>query len=151
MRYELTNLAIAAIGSDHHGVVTELDAEQHGIPPATLRRRAASGLLTRVDHGIFVIAGSPATWAQRCVLACAAAGPQSIVSHRCAASMWHLDGFATAPLELTVPRHTTRDRRPNVIVHESTDLAAIDRTTRNNVDVTSAIRTIIDLAAVAPP
>ncbi|MGZ4683631.1 MAG: hypothetical protein ACXV8G_14325, partial [Acidimicrobiales bacterium] len=149
--YEHTNLAIAAVGSAHHGVVTEHHAEQQGISAAALRRRAAAGLLTHVDQGIFVIPGSPSTWAQRCVLACAAAGPTSIISHRCAASVWQLDGFESAPLELTVARHTTRDRRPNVIVHESTDLATIDRTTRNHVEVTSAIRTIIDLAAVASP
>jgi hypothetical protein len=151
MGYEHANRAIAALASDHHGVITERDAQQLGISAATLRRRSRVGLLTQVDQGIFLIPGSPATWAQRCVLACAAAGPDSILSHRCAASIWLLDGFQSAPLELTVPRHTTRDRRPNVIVHESSDLAEIDRTRRNHLRLTTPIRTIIDLAAVAGP
>ena len=97
MRYEQANRAIVALGSDHHGVVTERDAQQLGISSSTLRRRAGAGLLTQVDHGIFVIPGSPNTWSQRCVLACAAAGPGSLLSHRCAASIWQLDGFESAP------------------------------------------------------
>ncbi len=151
MSYEHANRVIAAIGAAHHGVVNEVAARELGVPGAVLRRRAAAGLLTQVDHGIFLVPGSPSSWAQRCSLACAAAGPTSTISHRCAASIWALDGFPSAPLELTVVRHTTRDRRPNVIVHESTDIAAIDRTVRNCIDVTTPLRTILDLAAVASP
>ena len=38
-----------------------------------------------------------------------------------------------------------------MIVHESTDLAEIDRTRRNYLRLTTPVRTIIDLAAVAGP
>src|SRR6185436_1655926 len=63
MHYEHANQTIAAIGAVHHGVITEARAAEHGISPAVLRRRAAAGLLTKVDRATFLIAGTPATWA----------------------------------------------------------------------------------------
>src|SRR4051794_16678076 len=148
MQAQEINERLGRLAADHHGVVTTRMAEDAGLHRDVLRRRAAIGMLEQVDDLTFRVAGAPVTWAQRALLACHAAGPDAVLSHRCAASAWRLDGFGQAPIELTVPRWLRRERRRNTIVHESTDLAPFDCRTHEGLPVTSPTRTLIDVAAV---
>src|SRR4051794_4711872 len=99
MRPQDINAQLAQLGAGHHGIVTTAMAEDRGIHRDALRRRAAMGVLEQVDELTYRIAGAPATWGQRALLACHTAGPDSILSHRCAACAWRLDGFSQAPIE----------------------------------------------------
>ncbi len=75
--------------------------------------------------------------------------PHGLASHRLAAQLWKLDGFATAPTELIVPRHRRVAR--TFRVHESRDLRADDVSRVGCIPVTSPSRTLIDLGAVVHP
>lgn len=81
------------------------------------------------------------------MIACLAWGHGAAISHRAAASLWQLPGFERAPIELIVPR----SRRRNVgigIVHRPLRLTDADRTAMYGIPVTSAGRTLLDLASV---
>jgi very-short-patch-repair endonuclease len=70
-----------------------------------------------------------------------------VVSHRCAAALWGLAGFARAPVELVVPRR--RKRALPGIVHRPLSLPDVDVTVVDAIPVTTPARTLIDVAGVA--
>jgi very-short-patch-repair endonuclease len=77
--------------------------------------------------------------------ACLWAGPSAVVSHRAAGVLWTLDGVTARQIEITVPRTVNR-RSPIVSVHWSAVVDRVDRTRLDGIPVTSATRTLIDLA-----
>lgn len=99
---------------------------------------------------MYLISAAPPDWEQRLfgfVLAC---GPGARASHRAAAALWGLDGFARSVLETTIPL----DRRAvpsGGVVHRTQRLNDADLTTRNQIPVTSIARTLADIGAVVPP
>lgn len=110
-----------------------------------LDHRVAIGRLTRIDHDVFHIAGTPLSWESRVLGLVLAAGPDALASHRCAAALWGFEGFARGTPELTVPRGQ-RFRRAAARVHESTDLDRAGRRVRDGIPVTDPARTLLDLA-----
>jgi hypothetical protein len=75
------------------------------------------------------------------------AGTDSVVSHRSAAKLLGLDGVEPKRAEVTVPphRHPTAS---SVVVHRAV-LPDTDRRLWNGLPITSAARTLVDLAGVA--
>ena len=149
MRPDEINHELAQVAARHHGLITQEQAAAVGVHPDALRRRVAAGYLQQLDRQTYRFAGAPVTWGQRALLACHGAGADAVLSHRAAAHAWRLDGFERAPLEVTVPRWHRRVRRPNTIVHESTDLIAADTREVDRIPTTSPVRTLVDLGAVA--
>ena len=149
MRSSEINERLAALAAKNHGVITTAQARSLGVNADALRRRVTSGSLQHLDESVYVVSGAPDTWSRRALVAAHISGEHASLSHRCAASLWGMEGFATAPLELTVTRWARRARRSGVIVHESTDLDPVDRTTRAGLPVTTVVRTLLDLAAVS--
>jgi hypothetical protein len=75
-----------------------------------------------------------------------AAGPLAVISHGSAAAVHGFYGFVpTGHMELTAPR-STRLMLDGVTVHRARDLAPEDIVERRGARMTSAIRTIIDIA-----
>ena len=71
--------------------------------------------------------------------------PGVVLSHRSAAALWGLRRHAGA-IEVTSP---TRLRRPGITIHQAT-LPADEITVHEGIPVTTAARTLFDLAAVIP-
>jgi len=139
-----------ARASTQHGLITTAQCRELDISPHVLHRLAAKGVLAREAPRLYRVAGVPRTWHGRALSAVLAAGPGALVSHRSAAFLWGLEGFA-APgrVDVTVPRHRRPMARPGVVVHQSRDLDLADPRRRWNVPVTGPARTFIDVAAVA--
>lgn len=79
------------------------------------------------------------------VLAC---GSGALLSHAAATQLWGLRRSAKARFDVT----TTSGRpRPGIQVHRARHLATQDRAELYGISVTSVPRTLLDLAAVAPP
>jgi very-short-patch-repair endonuclease len=74
-------------------------------------------------------------------------GKGASVSHRSAAALWTLTGFEPGTLELTIPR--SRKGRGPGIVHGNL-LLPVDMTVVQAIPVTTAARTLIDVAPFAP-
>lgn len=92
---------------------------------------------------------APSLWDQ-IVGAALAAGPKAVVSHASAAAVYRFGYGDLAMVELTLPRHGY-SRPPGVVVHRSADLGAADIVRKRGLLVTSASRTLVDLAGRLGP
>jgi very-short-patch-repair endonuclease len=141
---------LAARAGQQRSLVTAGDVAKAGGNRSHIRRRLHSGRWQLVHPGVFLIAGAPLDWATLQLAAVLSAGPGAAASHLAAARLWEIPGFATAGVELSVPRHRRRPRTGQRI-HESSDLDRCRIVERCGVPVTDASRTILDLARYVGP
>jgi hypothetical protein len=134
--------------ASHHGLITAAQCRELGLSRNAVQRLIARGVWTREAPGVYRVVGVPRTWEGRALCAALAAGPAALVSHRSAAFLWGLQGFA-APgrIEITVPRHDRPAPRSGVFVHESVAMGLADARRRWGVPVTGPARTFLDVAA----
>jgi hypothetical protein len=111
-----------------------------------LRTLVRDGTADRVAPRVLRIGGAPETWRQRLMVATLSAGPGCVVSHRAAAALHGFDRFPAGPVEVLVGR-PYRSRDPRVRVHSTRRLDEEDLTVVDGIPVTTAERTLIDLAA----
>jgi hypothetical protein len=118
---------LAPLAEDQWGLVTRRQAEEAGVSPATLQRLASGGVLDRVAHGVYRVAGAPpadylelrAAWLQ---LAPDIPGwdrtpEQAVVSHRSAAALYGLGHLPADQHDFTLPERR-QSRRADVRLHE---------------------------------
>ena len=115
-----TATKLASLAEDQWGLLTRRQAEQAGLSPATLQRLSATdGILERMAHGVYHLAGAPlpdhatlrAAWLGLApeTLAWERRPEQGLVSHRSAASMYGLGELPADRHEFTLPvRRQTR-------------------------------------------
>jgi len=137
--------ALAAIARQQHGLFTAQQARSMGVSKALLERLVASGELVVVDFGVYASALTPPSWHQRLLAACLAS--PAVASHRAAGALWRGPDLEQTILEVTALRHRRRSTQ-SVVWHESYFLDDRDVTEIDGVPVTSATRTVLDLAAV---
>jgi very-short-patch-repair endonuclease len=142
---------LSTVGDRQHGLVTLDQLLELGVSERQRHHLVRSGRLRVVHPGVYRIGGADLGWIQRTHAACLSATGPHAASHRSAARLWELDGVRNVPVELTVQRGNRPAKRRGVIVHESTDLVAIDCTAISDVPVTTAVRTLIDLGSVVRP
>lgn len=73
------------------------------------------------------------------------------LSHRSAASLWHLLIPRTGPVDVSVAGVGGRSRRPGLRVHRSRTLTRVSVTIRRGIPVTNPARTISDLRRTCSP
>ncbi len=123
----LTLNRISGVTEDQWGLVTRRQAELAGISQATLQRLAGSGVLDRVAHGVYRLAGAPppdhlalrAAWLQLApeALAWERTPDQGVVSHRSAAALYGLGHLPADRHEFTLGGRR-QSRRPDVRLHQ---------------------------------
>lgn len=136
---------IATIASRQQGVFTRAQARQAGATPGQIRHRLSSGRWQRAQLGVFRLAGTTPSWSQDLFAGWLAAGPEAVVSHSSAAVLLEMSCPAV-PMEVTVPAGR-RPRPAGIKVHRAAALDRVDRTTLDGLAVTTATRTLIDIAA----
>jgi hypothetical protein len=132
-----------------HGAVRSDQLDKLGVSKRRLDYLVAKRTLVRMAPRTFRPAAIPITWHHRVWVAHLSAGPDSAPSHRTAAVLLELidaSGRNLRRIELIVPRRR-RSIVPGVRVHTSLRLERADFVTRGGLPVTSAARTLIDLAA----
>jgi hypothetical protein len=122
------NLArLGSLASDQWGLVTRRQAEQSGLSPATVARLSVpGGLLKRVTHGVYLVAGAPvpedlalrAAWLQLVpeVPVWGRTAKDGVVSHRSAASLYGVGDLSPDRHEFTLPERR-QTRRRDVRLH----------------------------------
>ncbi len=75
-----------------------------------------------------------------------ASGPDALLSHQAAATLWKLRSYSGWPIHVTVPRKSTSTKR---IRRHFSEVPPDERAVEEGVPVTSVHRTIIDLASTA--
>ena len=127
------------------GLFTDQQGRSAGLSRGVQDHLLRTGEIVAVDHNVYRSALTPPSWEQRLVAACLA-GP-AVASHRSAGALWRVPDLERIYLEVTALRH--RRRKPSdVIWHESFFLDPRDVTEIDGIPVTSATRTVLDLAAV---
>lgn len=125
-------------------------AKAAGVTQHRFYRWVSERKLVAVFGGVYRLPAAPVSFEMRLAAACLWAGRGAVASHRAAGALWRLEDIGAAPAEITVPR-LRGVRTPGVDVHRSRDLAAEDVRVRSGIPVTSAARTLIDLASVLDP
>ncbi len=116
-----------------------------------LRTWARAARLVAVAPRVWRVAGAPVTWRLRLRAGLLSLGPDAVVSHEAAAALHGFDRTPAERVEFTVPREQRTARLPDTLdadIHSSTRLGPLDRLRVADLPVTSATRTIIDLANV---
>jgi very-short-patch-repair endonuclease len=130
---------ILGLAGRQHGVVTSAQLVAAGWSPTVIRQRVHAGYLRRLNRGVYLVGPleTPHTAAMAAVLA-----TEGIASSYPAAVLWDWRPPRDGPIHVIAAGHN----RPGITVHRAT-LHPADVTRRHGIPVTSAARTILDLAA----
>ena len=134
-------LVIARVAGSQHGVVSSAQLVAAGWSKDQILGRSRIGWLRGIHRGVYLVGPleTPHTAAMAAVLA-----TDGIVSSYPAAVLWDWRPPREGPIHVTLP--TGAHNRPGITVHRAT-LHPADITRRHGIPVTSAARTILDLAA----
>jgi hypothetical protein len=127
------------------GVITRGEAIALGMSARTLRRRVVDGVLIDLSPGVLGLPGVVDTHLLDLRAACQKLN--ATVSHQSAAYLHDLDRPAFVKPTVSVPIRRSKEML-GIIVHQLTDLSEAHVTQIDELRVTTAERTIIDLAAV---
>jgi hypothetical protein len=105
--------------------------------------------MTRVRHGVYLLAGVQPTWEIAVLAAVYATGPAAVASHVTAACLWGLfDGRPSDDVPPGIHMIAPRSGRLEGVVVHRQRLGDRDRTLRSGVPVTSTARTLFDLSSM---
>lgn len=141
--------AATRVASLQYGVLSTAQLHQLGCSRRQVARRLASGEWVAAHPGVLVVAGTTPSFEADLKAATLAAGG-TVASHRSAARLFGLDGFAEAPVEVLVPR-PRHPRLTGVVVHTTGHLPPEHVTVHRGIPVTTVPRTLCDLGAVVEP
>jgi hypothetical protein len=113
---------VGSVASDQWGLITRRQAERSGLSSATVARLSMpGGLLKRVTHGVYRVAGAPvpedlalrAAWLQLApgVPVWERTAKDGVVSHRSAASLYRVGDLSADRHEFTLPERRQTRRR----------------------------------------
>ncbi|MGH2943914.1 MAG: DUF559 domain-containing protein [Solirubrobacteraceae bacterium] len=142
---------IARVAEAQHGVVSLDQLRTAGLRPGAINFRVRAGRLHRLHRGVFAVGHRRLSREGRRLAALLALGDGAVLSHVSAAASWGLRATSAGAIHVTVPTSAGRPRRPGNVVHRSRTLVAPDVEQLDGIAVTSAARTLVDLAGMLAP
>jgi hypothetical protein len=132
-----------------YGVVARGQLLRVGVTGRQIEWRCATGEWVAAHRGVYCSVAFPVSFEQRLMAALLAAGPDAVASHASAAWLWQLRRDPPDRPSLTVPsaRHP---RLAGADIFRLNDLDHLRVSRWRNFDCTDPLRTLVDLAAVAP-
>lgn len=143
-------VALAKVSRRQHGAFTHEQARLAGFSKSSRYRRVRSGLWIPAHRGVLLDAASPRTHEQAAMAACLACGDGALASHVTAGILLGLGLPAPDRPDVTVPPGL-QPRLSTVRVYRPGHLAGHEVARVRGVPVTSAMRTLADLAGVLDP
>ncbi len=140
------DLAIAALAARQAGVFSRRQALDLGATPRQVRSRTATGRWVSEATGVLGFPG-PASWQRRLWVALLHAGPTGVVGFQAAGQLHGLSPIGVDQTTLIVDR-PRRHAPDGVTWHRVEDVAPHHLTVVRGMPVTTAARTVVDLAAV---
>lgn len=140
--------AIRTLAEDQHGVVSRAQCRQLGWTAPELRPGERRGEWERVSARVLRLVGSPRTTRAALMAAVLDAGNGAVASHRSAADLWQLPGFRVESLDVARPHDADHHRGALGVVHRTRSLPAHHVTVLEGIPVTTAARTLFDLAGM---
>lgn len=126
------------------GYFTAAQAHEAGFSWERLTNSIKSGKFLRVAAGVYRLVQFPRHPHEDLFFTWLSVGPNSVVSHESALAYYDLSDVLPAEIHIIVPRTASR-RRKNVRLHTN-QLAPDDVIVRGGLRVTTAARTIADVA-----
>lgn len=141
---------VFAIATTQHGVVARYQLTAIGLTREAVRHLVSRGVLTPVHRDVFVVAATPDTFHRRVWCALLAAGPEAVASHRLAARLHRMRGFANEGIDVLL-HESFHHNAPRGALHTTSWLPAEHLGTVEGIPVTSFARTFFDLAGLSSP
>jgi very-short-patch-repair endonuclease len=148
---EPVDLRIARRAERQGGVISTEQLVGLGLTPSSISRRVRRGTLHPLHRGVYAVGHRRVDALGRWHAAVLACGAGAVLSHRSAAAAWELQPMPSGPVDVTVPSSSGRARRMGIRLHRVATLTEQDVTTRGDLRITTAERTLLDLAGVARP
>ena len=138
---------VAAEASRRKGLVNRYGLLGMSIPGGTIDGWVRDERLHVVHPGVYAVGHDVLTPQARLLAAVLACGPTAVLSHRSAAEIWELlDERSGYVIQVTVPGHGI-EGPSGIYVHRTAALSRWERDEVDGIPVTSAARTIFDLAS----
>jgi very-short-patch-repair endonuclease len=134
----------ARLAARNHQILSREEALRAGLSPRAIGSRVGSGRWRIVYPNAYFIGQGAATWKSRVAAAVAWAGEGAVASHASAAQLL---GFGASTQAVCITSARRINSRHGIEVHWDPDLAAEARVRAENIRVTPADRTIVDLCA----
>ena len=141
-------LSISMLAESQHGLVTRRQLVACGLTSNAIDRRLADGALHVVRRGVYAVGHTALRPRAHLLAVVLAAGPGTALSHRSAAALWGIRPSSAVRVDITVP---DRRRGPRGVRVHHAPLPTDHVTTHGGICVTTAERTLLDLAAVLRP
>ncbi len=135
---------MAQLAARQHGVISRRQLLDAGLGRRAIGRRVEAGRLRCIHRCVYVFGWRELDRKGKWMAAILACGENAVLSHRSAAGLWGFARTAAGPIDVTAARGR---RRQGITVHEGSILAA-EQTQVARIPVTSAARTLFDLAEV---
>lgn len=141
---------LADLARRQYGLFSRAQARALGASLGLIKRRIASGRWVVEAPGVYGLPGVPASWRRNLMAACLQAGAGAVVSHEAAAGLHGLGTFPTGPVVVMLAHGDHQHLRRGQL-RQSTDLGTHHCTLVDGIPVTTAPRTLVDLAGVVRP
>lgn len=139
--------SVAALAERQHGVVGRGQLVRLGLSEEAIEVRIRAGRLHPVQAGVYAV-GHRAIKREGCWMAAVlASGPAAVLSHFSAAALWGIQPNSRSRIDV-ITLH--RSRSWATISRHFIALPADERTVEDGIPVTTAPRTVFDLAATSP-
>lgn len=144
--------AVFASAARRGGVVTLDNAREHGVPERSFRDRAERDGWSSLGAGAWLLAGCPTTPTTRHHAALAVFRPDGLLSHDTALDLLDLRDQPEHDfrIHVVIPHGRSADAPTGVLRHRSRRLDGRDRTVVDGLRVTTAARSILDVAGSVP-
>lgn len=142
--------AVAGLAGRQYGLFTRAQAEAAGATPKVVEGRLRAGRWLVVARGVYSLPGVANSWRRSLLAACLEAGPGAVVSHEAAGALHGLATFPPGPV-IVMLAHGDHQHLRLGRLRQSTDLQSHHCTAINGIPVTTAARTLVDLAAAVRP
>lgn len=111
------DVRLALLAGKQGGAFHRSDARRLGFTRSMIERRVRIGAWSQFSRDVFLLAGFPHDWEQRC-WAATLLHPAAAISHRTSATRLRLARFRPGRVQIAVPP-TASHRHPQVVTHRS--------------------------------
>jgi hypothetical protein len=141
--------ALMDIAERHHRLIVRSDVSAVGLSSDQWGRRLERGIWRTMAPGVWCHRATPDTWRLRARAGAVWLGADAALYGRSAAAWWGIDALPPQSVEFVVPRGRRSVDGP-FVVHTTTEWCAADLLRHDGLRVTTAIRTVIDMAGSEP-
>jgi very-short-patch-repair endonuclease len=139
---------MAELAGRQHGVVAWWQLRPLGLTMRQVERRLRRGQLQRLHEGVYAVGHRASGIEARWMAAVLAFGPGAVLSHRSAGQLWRIEPIRAIEPEV-IRAGFVRGRR-GLVAHRIS-LPPDEMTEVEGIPVTTAARTVFDLAAISTP